>query len=221
MTVFHTNEHQPSSNRPRLHRGTVILALSVAATVIAVCTAAVVSQSAWTATRPDSKATAASATSASAPASDSPADNGELPEGASVLDTSLPGIARLDPALLSALQSAAIDAEADGVTFVVNSGWRSGEYQTALLDEAVSTYGSAAEASRWVASAATSEHVAGRAVDVGGLDAVDWLTQRGAAYGLCQTYANESWHFELQPDAPAIGCAAQYPDPTYDPRMAG
>ena len=24
-----------------------------------------------------------------------------------------------------------------------------------------------------------------------------WLSEHGAGYGLCQTYANETWHFEL------------------------
>jgi hypothetical protein len=28
-------------------------------------------------------------------------------------------------------------------------------------------------------------------------DAQRWLSARGADYGLCQTYANEPWHFEL------------------------
>ena len=37
--------------------------------------------------------------------------------------------------------------------------------------------------------------------DVGGFDAMDWLTRFGAGYGLCQTYANEIWHYEFVADA--------------------
>ncbi len=47
----------------------------------------------------------------------------------------------------------------------------------------------------------SSHHVTGHAVDVGPTDADDWLNRHGAAYGLCQTYANEIWHFELATDA--------------------
>ena len=44
---------------------------------------------------------------------------------------------------------------------------------------------------------------------------------RGALgeYGLCQIYRNESWHFELRPDAIENGCPSMYADPTHDPRM--
>ncbi|UOR00623.1 M15 family metallopeptidase [Leucobacter allii] len=149
------------------------------------------------------------------------AADGVLPEGAGVWDTELPGVSGLDPALLAALQTAAGDAAGDGVEFTVNSGWRSAAYQDRMLREAVSEYGSAEEAARWVASAETSEHVAGRAVDLGGVDATLWLEQYGAAYGLCRSYDNEPWHFELQPDAPSVGCAPSYPDPSFDPRLAG
>jgi D-alanyl-D-alanine carboxypeptidase len=39
--------------------------------------------------------------------------------------------------------------------------------------------------------------VTGDAVDIGPTDADSWLQQHGDRYGLCQTYANEMWHFEL------------------------
>ena len=66
--------------------------------------------------------------------------------------TTIPGVANLDPALLGALRRAATDAAGDGVEFVVDSGWRSPEYQEQLLREAVSKYGSEEEAARWVAT---------------------------------------------------------------------
>ncbi|ALE07632.1 peptidase M15 [Arthrobacter sp. ERGS1:01] len=147
-----------------------------------------------------------------------PAD-GVVPDGTTVFDDGVPAVAKLNPALLGALRSAATDAAGSGVTFYVSSGWRSPKYQEKLLHEAVSDYGSEAEAARWVATAETSAHVAGDAVDVGGADAASWLARHGAGYGLCQVYANESWHYELRPEAARKGCPPMYADPTADPRM--
>jgi hypothetical protein len=145
--------------------------------------------------------------------------DGVVPDGVTVFDDRYPAVANLDPGLLSALRAAATDASADGVEFFVNSGWRSAEYQDQLLREAVSTYGSEAEAARWVATAETSAHVAGDAVDIGSYDATAWLSEHGSAFGLCTTYDNEPWHVELRPAAIADGCPATYADPTQDPRM--
>lgn len=149
------------------------------------------------------------------------AEDGLLPDGATAFDEGYPGVARLSPGLLDALQRAAHDAAAGDIVIRVNSGWRSAEYQDRLLQEAVGQYGSAEEAARWVASSTTSAHVAGDAVDVGSYDAVEWLADHGAAYGLCQTYGNESWHFELRPEAVEEGCPPPYTDPTEDPRLHG
>jgi hypothetical protein len=145
--------------------------------------------------------------------------DGELPDGVTVVDVEYPGVADLDPALLDALREAATDARSDGVAVYVNSGWRSPAYQEELLDEAVSKYGSRAEAARWVATPTTSPHVAGDAVDIGETDATGWLSEHGAQYGLCQIYENEPWHYERRPEAVDHGCPAMYADPTQDPRM--
>jgi LAS superfamily LD-carboxypeptidase LdcB len=149
----------------------------------------------------------------------SPVADGAVPEGTTVFDGEVPGIANLDPALLHALRRAATDAAPAGIVFVVDSGWRSPAYQQHLLDDAVAKYGSAEAAARWVATPTTSAHVSGDAVDLAHSDATTWLSARGAAYGLCQIYGNEPWHFELRPDAAAHGCPLLYPDPTHDPRM--
>ena len=45
------------------------------------------------------------------------------------------------------------------------------------------------------------------------------IPEHGAEHGLCQTYANEPWHYELHPDAMTGGCPASYADPTHDPRL--
>ena len=124
----------------------------------------------------------------------------------------------LDPALAGALRQAGTAAAYDGVELNVTSGWRSPEHQQELLNEAISKYGSAAEAARWVATPDTSPHVSGDAVDVGPA-ATAWLAEHGATYGLCRIYGNEPWHFELRPDAVDDGCPPLYADPTHDPRM--
>jgi D-alanyl-D-alanine carboxypeptidase len=145
--------------------------------------------------------------------------DGAVPDGATVFDDDIPGVANLGSDLLGALRRAATDAADDGVEFFVESGWRSPEYQAQLLREAVSEYGSEAEAARWVATPSTSAHVSGDAVDIGPSDATAWLSAHGAEYGLCQIYGNEPWHYELRLEAIDHGCPPTYADPTHDPRM--
>jgi hypothetical protein len=145
--------------------------------------------------------------------------DGAVPDGTTVFDDDVPGVANLDSDLLGALREAATDAEGDGVEFVVDSGWRSRAYQEHLLRDAISKYGSEEEAAKWVATPDTSPHVSGDAVDIGPTDAAAWLSEHGAGYGLCQIYANEPWHYELRPEATDQGCPAMYEDPTHDPRM--
>jgi zinc D-Ala-D-Ala carboxypeptidase len=145
--------------------------------------------------------------------------DGAVPDGTTVFDDGVPGVANLDSDLLDALRQSATDAAGDGVEFVVDSGWRSPAYQEQLLQDAVSEYGSEEEAARWVATPDTSPHVSGDAVDIGPSSAAAWLSEHGAEYGLCQIYANEPWHYELRPEAVDHDCPAMYADPTHDPRM--
>ena len=147
--------------------------------------------------------------------------DGVLPNGTTVFDGQYPGVANLDPKLLSALRAAAADAATDGVELELNSGWRSRTYQNVLLSQAIRQYGSEQAAARWVATADTSPHVSGEAADIGPSPADEWLSRHGRAYGLCQIYRNEPWHYELRPKAVASGCPRMFADPTRDPRMAG
>jgi hypothetical protein len=142
--------------------------------------------------------------------------DGAIPDGTTVFDGDVPGVAQLDPALLAAVRRAATDA---GIAFLVDSGWRTRAYQQHLLDEAVARYGSAAEAARWVATPDRSAHVSGDAIDIGPPAAASWLSQHGAAYGLCQIYGNEPWHYELRPTAASDGCPPLYADAAHDPRL--
>jgi hypothetical protein len=149
----------------------------------------------------------------------SPLAEGALPDGTTVFDDGVAGVANLDPALLGALRRAATDAAGVAVEFVIDSAWRSPAHQEQLLDEAIAKYGSREEAARWVATPETSAHVSGDAVDMAHSDGTAWLSVHGARYGLCQIYGNEPWHFELRPEAVDRGCPRVYGDPTEDPRM--
>jgi LAS superfamily LD-carboxypeptidase LdcB len=150
------------------------------------------------------------------PTSGITAADGKVPDGVTVFDEHYSAVTRLDADLRRALRRA---STASGIMFVVNSGWRSRAYQQELFDQAVRQYGSESAAARWVARPGTSVHEAGDAVDLGPTAATTWLAEHGAAYGLCQIYANEPWHYELRPDAVEHGCPATYADPTDDPRM--
>ncbi|MFD9741580.1 M15 family metallopeptidase [Umezawaea sp. NPDC059074] len=155
------------------------------------------------------------APSPSAPPSTEPSasdEDGVVPDGGvSVLAADHVAIHRLNLNLLTALRHADVDARRDGVELKVTSGWRSHKYQERLLDEAVVTYGSLAEARKHVNSVDRSTHVSGDAVDIGPTASDDWLIQHGAAYGLCQAYANEMWHFELL-TSPGGQCPAPLTD---------
>ncbi|MEV7610830.1 M15 family metallopeptidase [Microbacterium sp. NPDC089320] len=152
------------------------------------------------------------------PSSLTEADGVIREEGAVSVFDETPAVSNLDSDLLAAVRAAATAAEQDGVSMHVNSGWRSAAYQQVLRQDAVIEYGSEEEAARWVATPENSEHVSGDAVDLGPLAAQDWLSRKGADFGLCQIYANERWHFELRPAAAANGCPLMYDDPTADPR---
>ncbi|MDZ7887136.1 MAG: M15 family metallopeptidase [Mycobacterium sp.] len=126
-------------------------------------------------------------------------------------DVADPAIGRLDPTLVAAVQNATSAAAAEGVTVTVTSGWRSPEFQQQLLDDAIVTYGSYAAARQYVQTPEQSRHVVGAAVDIGGPGADQWMITNGPRFGLCQIYANETWHFELTTDLFGA-CPALLPD---------
>ncbi|UXA16839.1 M15 family metallopeptidase [Mycobacterium sp. SMC-4] len=127
---------------------------------------------------------------------------GYLPEGVMLSpfdDVANPALALLDPALLRAVQDAAREAEAAGIPLRITSGWRSVGFQQRLFDDAVRTYGSVEQAAQLVATPEASKHVTGQAVDIGPVQASQWMLANGSRFGLCQIYANEIWHYELFP----------------------
>lgn len=199
--------------RHRARRLAVLTAAAAAAALLAVLTVIVVQASFASLTLPTAPAAGAettgvtreAATPGTAPAGrDQPfhptSEDGLIPEGTVVTpdDDQVPAIARMDPALLDALRDAETDAAADGIPyFPVTSGWRNEAYQRWLLDDAIERYGSEEVARQYVATPERSPHVTGDAVDIGSLEAQVWLIEHGSRYGICQTYANERWHFEL------------------------
>lgn len=215
--------------RTRLRRGRVAGALVAAAALIVAIGQLLPASSSSTGSTlanafPPSPETRGATVTAAPPKPTAPPgplgmDDGAVPEGTTAFDGAVPGVANLDPALLRALRAAAREAADDGLTLVVDSGWRSAAYQRRLLDEAVVTYGSEAEAARWDAPPERSLHVSGDAVDIGPSAAAAWLGEHGAAHGLCRIYDNEPWHFELRPGAAEEGCLQTYADPTNDPRL--
>jgi D-alanyl-D-alanine carboxypeptidase len=125
--------------------------------------------------------------------------DGQIAEGERVspLDDHHPAVTNLDPELRNAIRTAAAAAAQDGVEMWVTSGWRTPRLQQQLLDAATIHYASLEEALKWVDTPERSTHVIGKGVDIGPTDADSWLSQHGNTFGLCQTFANEMWHFEL------------------------
>lgn len=209
---------------PARRRRGWLLAVAVTATLALAATTAVALLFADPLTRvpaADSSAPSTAESSESAGGAATSEADGYLPWGVTPFDTRYPGISRMDAALLDALQRASTQAYADGVGFFVTSGWRSAAQQEQMLSEATTRYGSRQEAARWVATAATSLHVQGKAADVDGSGTQDWIAQHGATFGLCLIYDNEPWHVEFRADATRQGCPRPYADPTADPRLAG
>jgi len=208
------SNNEPARTAARPTRSTPLAALVVVGTaLIGICHYQSLAALSWSVTSP-----IAAPPLTPRPGTPGKAD-GVVPDGVTVFDDRYPAVAKLEPNLLRALRHAATDAADDGITFFVNSGWRSRAYQNQLFCEAVSKYGSEAEAARWVATVDTSPHVSGDAVDIGPAHAAAWLSKHGTQYGLCQIYRNEPWHFELRPNASVNGCPPKYADPTHDPRM--
>ncbi|MEU8225043.1 M15 family metallopeptidase [Kribbella sp. NPDC048915] len=101
-------------------------------------------------------------------------------------------------------------AKADGVTIRITSGRRSVAKQQRLFDAAVKKYGSYQAATRWVLPPKYSDHVHGKAVDIGPAAAMTWLNKNGWRYGVCRRYDNEPWHFEAL-SAPGKKCPPREP----------
>lgn len=132
-----------------------------------------------------------------------PVDTGSLAQG--------PG---LDPLLGYAYSLAEAQAHREGVPLSVTSGYRTAAEQDALWRQAIATHGGEAQARKWALPPGESTHVTGDALDVGPREGAAWLEANGWRWGLCRTYANEWWHFELV-TFPGTPCPAMLPDASW------
>lgn len=115
-------------------------------------------------------------------------------------NTDHPAVKYMNPQLRKAVQKAKAAAKEEGIAnFWLTSGWRTASYQQELLNSAVKKRGSESAARKWVKSPRDSEHVHGDAADIGPTAAAYWMDQNAGRFGLCRTYANEVWHYELNP----------------------
>ncbi|WP_206508952.1 M15 family metallopeptidase [Rhodococcus sp. BGS-1C] len=121
------------------------------------------------------------------------------------------GTPGLDPVLAAAYILAEQQAHAEGVPLSITSGYRTPAEQQELWEDGIRTYGSPDAARHWVLPPEASSHVHGRALDVGPQQGAQWLEARGNQWGLCRTYDNEWWHFELA-TIPGGTCPPRLPD---------
>nr|WP_083877299.1 M15 family metallopeptidase [Gordonia rhizosphera] len=122
-----------------------------------------------------------------------------------------PETAGLDPVLATAYSRAAAAAHAEGVPLSITSGRRTRAEQKQLWRNGLATYGSPGAARRWVLPPNESTHVTGDAIDVGPRAGATWLEVNGFRWGLCRTFDNEWWHFEVA-TVPGMRCPPMWAD---------
>ena len=141
----------------------------------------------------------------------------EVSLGAGAISRSLIRPNQLDQQLLNRFKAAQAAAKKDGQIIYIVSGYRTLSRQKVLFANAVRKYGSAAEASKWVAPPLISHHPWGVAIDVNYPDepvGAGWLEKNGSQFGLCRVFENEWWHFEPV-IAPGWKCPPLVPDARY------
>jgi hypothetical protein len=141
----------------------------------------------------------------------------EVSLGAGAISRSLIRPSVVDKQLMNRFKAAQAAAKSDGQVLYIASGFRSLSRQKILFAQAINKYGSAAEASKWVAPPLVSHHPWGVAIDVNYPDepvGAGWLEVNGSKFGLCRVFDNEWWHFEPV-IAPGWKCPAPVPDATF------
>lgn len=144
-------------------------------------------------------------------------EKSEFSLGAGAIPRSLIRPSVMDKQLMYRFKAAQAAAKKDGQALYIASGFRSLSRQKTLFAQAIKKYGSAAEASKWVAPPLVSHHPWGVAIDVNYPDepvGAGWLEINGAKFGLCRVFDNEWWHFEPV-IAPGWKCPALVPDATF------
>lgn len=120
-------------------------------------------------------------------------ENGRLPEAA--LAPIAGGAALLAPAAARAYETMAAAARRDGVTLVVNDGYRSLDRQRHMAEE-LGLYREGGLA----AVPGSSTHGRGISVDIDTDDgAGDWLRRNAATFGFVDDVSGEPWHWTHRP----------------------
>lgn len=127
------------------------------------------------------------------------------------------GTEGLDPVLAGAYSLAERQAHEQGVPLWIVSGHRTRDEQEQLWQQGIATYGSPEAARQWVLPPDESTHVTGKAIDVGPREGAQWLEDNGNRWGLCRTFDNEYWHFEIR-TVPGGTCPPRWPDAGMRPR---
>ena len=107
----------------------------------------------------------------------------------------------------------ASDAASQNITIV--SGYRSNDTQEVLWQAALTKYGDAADARKWVAPPGNSMHNKGLAVDLGfpsGNAGRDWAHNNVGTFNLTFRLSNEPWHVE--PSTAPAGYTTPLPSTT-------
>jgi hypothetical protein len=141
----------------------------------------------------------------------------EVSLGAGAIPRSLIRPKQIDQQLMYRFKAAQAAAKKDGQALYIASGYRSLSRQKTLFTQAIKKYGTAAEASKWVAQPLVSHHPWGIAIDVNYPDepvGAGWLEINGSKFGLCRVFENEWWHFEPV-IAPGWKCPALVADATF------
>lgn len=144
-------------------------------------------------------------------------EKAEVSLGAGAIPHSLIRPNALDKQLVYRFKAAQAAAVKDGQKIYIVSGFRSLSRQETLYKQAIRKYGSADEASKWVAPPLISHHPWGVAIDVNYPNepvGAGWLEVHGYKFGLCRVFDNEWWHFEPV-IAPGWKCPALVPDARY------
>lgn len=145
----------------------------------------------------------------------------EYPEAAELVEVgpNLVGrMQRLTPTAAERWQATVAAAAAEGVQLLIVSGYRSVEYQAALIRKKIETGQAIAEILAVNAAPGFSEHHSGRAIDIATpgsrplteefetTEAFRWLGAEAARFGFSMTYrrdnpwgiAYEPWHWSLK-----------------------
>jgi D-alanyl-D-alanine carboxypeptidase-like protein/transglycosylase-like protein with SLT domain/putative Flp pilus-assembly TadE/G-like protein len=102
------------------------------------------------------------------------------------------------PDVGAAFDRMAAAAASDGLTLVINSGFRSDAEQAALF--------AANPDPRWVAPPGQSLHRCATELDLGPEAAYGWLAANASHFGFVQRYSWEAWHYGF--DRPPAPCSA-------------